>query len=223
MNVFEQLRKEYITHGLQLSELVPDPMEQFEKWFLDAIEKCPVDWIETNAMTLSTSAGEVVTNRTVLLKDYQHQRFLFFTNYLSEKGQQLQQNPRAALLFYWPWLDRQIRITGSVEKTSREVSEKYFHSRSRGSQLGASVSAQSQPLASREILEQQCREIEQQLGQDPVPLPDNWGGYALQPNRFEFWQGRLNRMHDRFLYTCELDENLQWQDWPDWEIQRLYP
>ena len=223
MNVFEQLRKEYITHGLQLSELVPDPMEQFEKWFLDAIEKCPVDWIETNAMTLSTSAGEVVTNRTVLLKDYQHQRFLFFTNYLSEKGQQLQQNPRAALLFYWPWLDRQIRITGSVEKTSREVSEKYFHSRSRGSQLGASVSAQSQPLASREILEQQCREIEQQLGQDPVPLPDNWGGYALQPNRFEFWQGRLNRMHDRFLYTCELDENLQWQDWPDWEIRRLYP
>jgi pyridoxamine-phosphate oxidase len=223
MNVFEQLRKEYITQGLQLSDLVPDPMVQFEKWFLDAIEKCPVDWIETNAMTLSTSAGEVVTNRTVLLKEYQHQRFVFFTHYQSEKGKQLQQNPRAALLFYWPWLDRQVRITGSVEKTSREVSEKYFHSRSRGSQLGASISAQSQPLASREILEQQCREIEQHLGQDPVPLPDNWGGYALQPNRFEFWQGRLNRMHDRFLYTCELDENLQWQDWPDWEIQRLYP
>ena len=120
-------------------------------------------------------------------------------------------------------LHRQVRVTGSVERTTRKKTESCFHSRSRGSQPGAWVSAQSHELASREVLEQQIRELEHQLGNDQVPLPENWGGFALRPQHFEFWQGRLNRLHDRFLYTCEMDKNQEWQQWPAWMITRLYP
>ncbi|MCP4081503.1 MAG: pyridoxamine 5'-phosphate oxidase [Planctomycetaceae bacterium] len=229
MNVFEQLRKEYITNGIHLKDLLPDPMAQFDRWFKEAIEECPVDWVETNAMTLSTTNGQEVSSRTVLLKGCENHRFLFFTNYDSEKGRQLTENPTAALLFYWPWLDRQVRISGRVERTSHEVSEKYFHTRSRGSQIGACISAQSIELASREVLDQQVKDFEAEIGEQEIPLPENWGGFALQPQRFEFWQGRLNRLHDRFQYTygladdLELADDLIWQQWPDWSIARLYP
>jgi len=223
MNVFEQIRKEYMTNGIHLKDLLPDPLEQFDRWFKEAIEKCPVDWVESNAMTLSTTDGEEVTNRVVLLKEYENHRFLFFTNYDSEKGRQLTEKPVAALLFYWPWLDRQVRIKGTVERTTQAQSEAYFHTRSRGSQIGACISAQSSELASREVLDQQVRDLESALDGAQVPLPDNWGGFALRPNRFEFWQGRLNRLHDRFQYSCELDAGQAWQQWPEWSIARLYP
>lgn len=217
MNVFEEIRKEYETRGLDRQDLSDDPFQQFDRWFKEAVEKSPGRWTEPNAMTLSTCVDNSVTSRTVLLKEYEDRQFVFFTNYDSEKGVQLSKNPSASLLFHWPYLGRQIRINGTVERTSREHSEKYFHSRPRGAQLGASASAQSTELGSREHLDDLRKQLDKQHEGQPVPLPDSWGGFGLRPNRFEFWQGRLDRLHDRFQFSLNADSN------DSWEIRRLFP
>ena len=223
MNVFEEIRNQYETRGLDRKDLAADPMDQFDQWFDEANDKCPGKWVEPNAMTLSTCVGNIVTSRTVLLKEHKDHRFVFFTNYDSEKGHQLQKNPFASLLFYWPYLNRQIRINGHVAKTTRAKSESYFHSRSRGSQLGAYVSSQTRELGSREILEEMSRELQKRLDGKPVPLPETWGGFALRPDRYEFWQGRTDRLHDRFQYTCNVDDGIQQQTNHEWQISRLFP
>jgi pyridoxamine 5'-phosphate oxidase len=209
------MRRQYSEMGISKSQLDPDPIIEFGKWFRIAVETCEQDWMESNAMTIATSdkAGNV-SCRTVLLKGYTEEGFLFFTCYDSQKGKQLAENHRAALLFYWGHLSQQVRIEGSVSKTSREISEQYFHSRPRASQLSAAVSAQSNIIDSREELEQRVADLESSLAGKPVPVPANWGGYLLRPDYFEFWQGRLNRLHDRLIYE-RLEE--------DWKIKRIQP
>ncbi len=167
-------------------------------------------------MTLATADERgFVTARIVLLKGYSEAGFMFFTNYDSAKGQQLLENPRASLVFYWPHVERQIRVNGSVTKTEAATSDKYFHARPRGSQLGAVASAQSQPLADRQSLEQQAAELDQRYADQEIPRPDYWGGYLLEPDSLEFWQGRNNRLHDRFSYDLEAGGK--------WKITRLAP
>ncbi len=211
----QQLRKEYTTRGIELADLARDPVAQFQLWFDEAVRHLPGTWCEPNAMTLSTtSRSGQVTSRTVLLKGLSPAGFEFFTNYDSGKGLQLAENPVASLLFFWPWLDRQVRIEGGVTRTSRERSREYFHSRPRGSQIGAAASHQSRRLASRAELDQRCRELAGQLEGQPVPLPDCWGGYLLAPRRVEFWQGRLDRLHDRLVYEHSAS---------GWQTGRLSP
>jgi pyridoxamine 5'-phosphate oxidase len=216
MSLFDDIRKEYQNRGLERVELSDDPFQQFKSWFQLALETCPGKWLEPNAMTLSTSANDIVTSRTVLLKDFDDRQLAFFTNYQSEKGEQLAKNPNAALLFHWAWQGRQIRIDGRVTKTNRAVSDKYFHSRPRASQISAFLSNQSSPLQSREHLEALRIELEQKLDGADVPLPDYWGGYSVTPRRWEFWQGREDRSHDRFRYSRDASGNT-------WTIQRLAP
>ena len=210
----EELRKQYRLGGLRKSDMLADPVQQFQNWFQELLKNVPVDWFEPNAMTLSTVNDQRVTSRIVLLKGVSSKGFTFYTNYESTKGQQLSANPNASLVFYWPFLERQIRVEGSVTKTSREDSKQYFHSRPRGSQLGAVASRQSDPIVSREQLERQLADCEAKYKDAEVPLPDDWGGYLLTPSRFEFWQGRENRLHDRFEYTLADTE---------WSLHRLSP
>ncbi|MEM9485043.1 MAG: pyridoxamine 5'-phosphate oxidase [Cyanobacteria bacterium P01_F01_bin.116] len=197
------LRRKYTLGGIDHGDLADDPIEQFTRWFEDAQNNSPGEWFEVNAMTLATAAanGEV-SARIVLLKHYDHQGFTFYTNYNSQKGQQLADNPNASLVFYWGHLERQIRINGKVKQLPHEQSEAYFHSRPRGSQLGALASNQSQVIPNRNNLEQGLRDLEAKYANKPIPLPDWWGGYRLEPSAVEFWQGRDNRLHDRFHYTC---------------------
>ena len=199
------------------SELCEDPIQQFLTWFeqsKQADDELP-DWYEKNAMTLATSSLEgEVTARVVLLKGADQDGFVFYTSYDSSKAQQLAENARAALVLFWPHLERQVRIEGTVSKTNREDSEKYFHSRPRGSQIGAAISPQSESVKDRSELEKRWADYEEQLGDAPVPLPDNWGGYRVRPSRIEFWQGRENRLHDRLVYGRSGDE---------WIIERLAP
>ncbi len=216
MSLFDDIRKEYENRGLEQTELSDNPFQQFNTWFQLAVETCPGKWLEPNAMSLSTSAKDVVTSRTVLLKDFDERQLAFFTNYQSEKAQQLAANPNAALLFHWAWQGRQIRITGPVTKTDRAVSDKYFHSRPRASQISAVVSQQSTPIQSRQHLEELRGKLEQQLDGAEVPLPDYWGGYSITPTRWEFWQGREDRSHDRFRYSLDATNG-------SWIIQRLAP
>ena len=191
----------------------PNPIEQFARWFADATAsgiKLP------NAMTLATATADgMPAARVVLLKEFDADGFVFYTNYESQKGRELAENPRAALCFYWPELDRQVRITGSVTKTAREESEGYFHTRPVDSQLGAWASRQSAVISSREVLEQRMRELVRQYEGGLVPLPPYWGGYRLAPDRIEFWQNRLSRLHDRLRYTRQPDGA--------WLIERLSP
>ncbi len=209
------LRKQYTMSGLSEQDLLPDPLSQLKLWFDKALETNPVDWLEPNAVTLATaSRGGDVTARIVLLKGIDQRGLFFYTNFDSAKGQQLAENPRAAVVAYWPHLERQVRIEGSTQRVSRELSEEYFHSRPRGSQIGAAISQQSQVMGSREELERRAAELEAQLQVRPVPLPDNWGGYRLEPTCFEFWQGRTNRLHDRIRYRRNGDE---------WVRERLAP
>ena len=227
MSVFDDVRKEYETRGLDRSQLVADPFEQFAAWFQDAVEHVPGKWLEPNAMTLSTAAPEqrsgtdealLVTSRTVLLKQFDDAGMTFFTNYQSEKGQQLARNANASLLFHWAYLGRQIRLNGTVEKTSRQAAADYFHQRPRGAQLGALASQQSAAIETREQLDSFQTELDEKHAGKPIPLPEHWGGYRLSPIRFEFWQGRLDRMHDRFRYD-------RWTAGSDsqWQITRLQP
>ena len=206
------LREEYTAHGLRRGDLDPDPIKQFAVWFTAAIE---VGISEVNAMTLATiSEDNRPTARVVLLKGYSHDGFVFYTNYESEKGRQLAKNPHAALVLHWKELERQIRIEGLVRTTSREESTRYFHSRPSGSQLGAWVSHQSQVIDARRVLEARLSEMEGRFAGKEIPLPPHWGGYIVQPDRLEFWQGRPNRLHDRFRYTGEGS---------GWRLERLAP
>lgn len=211
----EDLRRQYTMGGLT-DELAPDdPIELFAEWMGSALDNAPADWVEPYAMTLSTSDAQgSLSSRIVLLRGFGNDGFVFYTNYESAKGQQLKSNPQAALVFYWGYLERQVRITGSVSKVSREESEAYFHKRPRGSQIGAQASRQSQPIGSREELEKAVAAFEEEVQDGEVPLPDDWGGYRVLPATIEFWQGRKNRLHDRLEYRRMEDA---------WTRQRLSP
>jgi pyridoxamine 5'-phosphate oxidase len=197
---------------LNEKDALADPLKQFERWYGDAVEAA----IELpNAMGLATASrsGEP-SLRTVLMKDFDERGFVFYTNYESRKGKELEENPHAALLFHWVILERQVRIRGAVEKISREESEAYFHSRPRESQLNAWASNQSRPLKDRQELDDRFNTCDERYANQNVPLPPYWGGYRLIPAEFEFWQGRPHRMHDRILYTLERAQ---------WHIVRLAP
>ncbi|HSF42344.1 MAG TPA: pyridoxamine 5'-phosphate oxidase [Thermoanaerobaculia bacterium] len=212
MNVAD-IRREYERTGLSEEDLAPDPVEQFGRWLHQAMEADPQEF---TAMTLATADREGRPSaRIVLLKGYDEKGFVFYTNYESRKGRELDENPRAALVFYWASLDRQVRIEGTVEKTTREESEVYFHSRPMGAQIGAWASRQSHVLPRREDLERTVREVEERFGGGEVPLPDSWGGYRVVPELFELWQGRTSRLHDRLCYV-RLPEG-------GWRIERLSP
>ncbi|MFM2296198.1 MAG: pyridoxamine 5-phosphate oxidase [Verrucomicrobiota bacterium] len=229
-----ELRREYSVGGLDRTELAADPLLQFAKWFAHAsgagesrhrqlgialyklgqalLGHAPAD---VNAMTLATvGADGSPSARTVLLKGVDTRGFIFFTNYNSRKGHELAHNPRAALTFFWADDERQVCVTGRVEKLSREESEKYFHSRPRDSQLGAWASAQSSVVADRATLEQSWQAVAAKFPQD-IPTPPHWGGYVLAPTRIEFWQGRPSRLHDRFSYAKQADGS--------WKLERLAP
>ena len=211
-----ELRRSYQQLELDEASIDPSPIVQLRLWLYEAKHSSPGDWFECNAMTLSTSAanGEVF-GRIVLLKSLNDDGLTFFTNYKSAKGRQLAINPHASLVFYWPHLERQVRIQGKAEQTSADISDEYFASRPRGSQLGAHASPQSQPVSSRESLEKALAAIEQKFGDGPVPRPSDWGGYLLRPYCFEVWQGRPNRMHDRIAYRQQGDHA--------WDLGRLGP
>jgi pyridoxamine 5'-phosphate oxidase len=205
-------RKSYTQGALERADLHPNPIEQFRQW-LDTALNSPQ--LEPTAMTLATASAEGRPSaRMVLLKDVTDEGFIFYSNYHSHKGRQLARNPYAALCFYWAVLERQVRIEGSVAQIDQATSEAYFKSRPHGSQLGALVSQQSQVIESREVLEAQLGELEASYPQGQVPLPENWGGYLVTPDRLEFWQGRPNRLHDRFRYSKTAD---------GWLIERLSP
>jgi len=206
-------RYEHIGKGLRRSDLNPDPIKQFANWFTTAIETGIRD---VNAMSLATAGQDAKPSvRIVLLKSFDVDGFVFFTNYESEKGKQLEANPYAALGFYWIELDRQIRISGKVDKTSRKESQTYFRSRPVGSQLSAWASRQSAVLDGRRVLDARMEEMNERFARKRVPLPPHWGGYRLKPDNMEFWQGRSNRLHDRFRYTRQSDGS--------WLIERLAP
>jgi len=206
-------RYEHIGKGLRRSDLNPDPIKQFANWFTTAIETGIGD---VNAMSLATAGQDAKPSvRIVLLKSFDEDGFVFFTNYESEKGKQLEANPYAALGFYWIELDRQIRISGKVDKTSRKESQTYFRSRPVGSQLSAWASRQSAVLDGRRVLDARMEEMNERFADKRVPLPPHWGGYRLKPDNVEFWQGRSNRLHDRFRYTRQSDGS--------WLIERLAP
>ena len=206
-------RYEHVGKGLRRSDLDPDPIKQFSNWFTAAIEAGIRD---VNAMSLATAGPDAKpTVRIVLLKGFDQNGFVFFTNYESEKGKQLAANPYAAMAFYWIELDRQIRIGGEVEKTSREESQIYFRSRPIGSQLGAWASRQSDVIDGRRVLDARMSEMTERFANKAIPVPPHWGGYRLKPDVFEFWQGRPNRLHDRFRYTRQANGS--------WLIERLAP
>ncbi len=207
------LRKEYDWGGLSSRDLAEDPFQQFDRWFQQAIE---AHVPEPSAMTLATAdASGAPSARTVLLKSVDANGFTFFTNYQSRKGRELDENPRAALNFYWPQVERQICVRGTIRRLSREASEAYFRSRPRGNQIGAWVSKQSSVIPNRESLERKLEAIEKQFSEGLIPMPDYWGGFVLDPAEIEFWQGRPNRLHDRFRYRRTQDQQ--------WVVERLSP
>jgi pyridoxamine 5'-phosphate oxidase len=207
------LRNEYGVHGLRRSDLHTDPIKQFSAWFAAALAAGIRD---VNAMTLATATPEGRPSaRIVLLKGFDERGFVFFTNHDSEKGVQIEANPYVALVFYWVLLERQVRISGPVERTSREDSAAYFHSRPVGSRLGAWVSRQSEVIDARRILDSRLTEMTERFEDGEIPLPPHWGGYRVNPDRIEFWQGRPNRLHDRFRYSRQEDGA--------WQIDRLAP
>jgi pyridoxamine 5'-phosphate oxidase len=207
------LRHDDAEHGLRRADLDADPIRQFSVWFTAAAEAGIRD---ANAMSLATATLHGRPSvRIVLLKGFDERGFVFFTNYSSEKGQQLKANPRASVVFYWVQLERQIRIAGAVEKTSREESAHYFHSRPTGAQLGAWVSHQSDVIDARRVLDARLAEMTERFAGREIPLPPHWGGYRVKPEAIEFWQGRPNRLHDRFRYTRQKNGA--------WLIDRLAP
>ena len=198
--------------GLDEKTIDRDPIKQFQIWFDEAVAaKLPMP----EAMTLATATPDGKPSaRMVLLKQVDHDGFVFFTNYNSAKAEQLDANPYAALVFYWSQLDRQVRVEGSVVKTSAQESREYFRTRPRESQIGAWASTQSQAISSREVLEQRAHELEELYRERDVDCPENWGGYRLKPERIEFWKSRIGRLHDRILYQ---------RDATGWSITRLAP
>ncbi len=201
-----------VLEGLDEKTIDRDPIKQFQFWFNDAVAaKLPMP----EAMTLATATPEGKPSaRMVLLKQVDHDGFVFFTNYQSAKAEQLDANPYAALVFYWSQLDRQVRVEGSVVKTSAQESREYFSTRPRESQIGAWASAQSQAISSRDVLEQRAQELEAMYRDREVDCPDFWGGYRLKPERIEFWNSRIGRLHDRILYQ---------RNAAGWSITRLAP
>ncbi|MGX9985002.1 pyridoxamine 5'-phosphate oxidase [Soonwooa purpurea] len=214
MEDLHQHRKSYEKAELAESEIRENPIEQFRDWFLDAEENPLV--AEANAMAISTLESDgCPRTRMVLLKAYSAEGFIFYTNYDSRKGQAIESNHKACLHFFWPSLERQIIIKANLEKIAPNLSDGYFHSRPRGSQLGALVSPQSHEIPNREFLENKLQDLEKEWEGKEIPRPENWGGYLARPYEIEFWQGRPNRLHDRILY--QLENNL------DWKIKRLAP
>jgi pyridoxamine 5'-phosphate oxidase len=209
----ENIRQSYHRAELNEADLLKDPFEQFNHWWKDVLD---ANLKEANAMTLATVGSDGQPSaRTVLLKGISNHGFEFYTNYESKKANAMKENPKVALLFFWKELERQIRIEGVVEKVSRDRSKEYFQSRPLGSQIGAWASPQSRIIEDREVLDNAVSRIEQKfIGQDPLPLPDHWGGYIVKPHLFEFWQGRQDRLHDRFEYLLENKS---------WTIRRLAP
>jgi pyridoxamine 5'-phosphate oxidase len=196
------------------TDLDPDPFEQFDRWFDDAKD---AGIAMPEAMTVATAAldGEV-SGRVCLLKSFDHRGFVFYTNYCSRKGKQIHDNPRAAMVFWWQSLERQVRIEGAVVKTTEEESDEYFATRPRGSQLGAWASEQSRVLAGRGALDARFEELSTTYRDVVIPRPPHWGGYRVIPLLFEFWQGRDDRLHDRFWYRLRNDVK-------DWVVERLSP
>lgn len=207
------LRKEYSSQTLDLSDVLADPFSQFARWFDEAIQS---EITEPNAMTLATaSANGMPSARVVLLKGVDDNGFVFYTNYQSHKAKEMEENPRAALLFCWLELERQLRIEGTVERVSAAESTEYFQSRPKGSQIGAWASPQSQVIPNREYLETKLAELSHQYAEsDVLPRPEHWGGYRVRPLVIEFWQGRESRLHDRIRYRKEGNF---------WAIERLAP
>lgn len=210
--VIADLRKEYTRQGLSESDIKPNPFEQFQTWFDQSLA---AQLLEPNAMTLATLAEGKPSARVVLLKHFDQRGFVFYTNYQSRKGQELAQNPWAALVFWWAGLERQVRVEGHVEQIPEQESDEYFQSRPWGSRLGAWASDQSRVVGNRQLLEHRLAELESKYQNQDIPRPPHWGGYRLEPTAIEFWQGRPNRLHDRLCYR-RLDNG-------NWLIERLSP
>ena len=207
-------RKVYEKSQLLENQIKENPMEQFRNWFLEAEENPAIS--EANAMAISTvEADGCPRTRMVLLKSYSWEGFTFYTNYESRKGKSIEENHYACLHFFWPTLERQIIIKAKVERIAENLSDGYFQSRPKGSQLGAKVSPQSQVIPDREFLEEQLKNLEIEFENKEIPRPENWGGYIAKPFEIEFWQGRPNRLHDRIIYELQADFN--------WKISRLAP
>ncbi|MBI3874216.1 MAG: pyridoxamine 5'-phosphate oxidase [Arcobacter sp.] len=213
MTTLVNMRQEYTTKGLHRKDLEANPIKQFELWFNQAIE---ADILEPNAFSLATVGTDMMPSiRTVLLKMYDENGFVFFSNYKSKKAKQIEQNPKCAIHFAWLGLERQVKIEGTIEQISKTESLKYFLSRPKGSQIGAWVSHQSEIISSRSLLEAAFNEMKTKFLNGEVPFPSFWGGYLIKPTTIEFWQGGKDRLHDRFEYILKDDGS--------WDVNRLAP
>jgi pyridoxamine 5'-phosphate oxidase len=212
MNIAD-IRTDYTLKSFDEKDLLANAFEQFEIWFDEAIK---AEVLEPNAMTLATiSPNGFPAARIVLLKGIEANGLEFFTNYHSNKGHDLDHNNKVALVFFWPELQRQVRVVGTAQKMSDEKSDLYFNSRPLGSRIGAHASPQSKVIPSRVLLEESVKKMEALFNEEPLLRPINWGGYVVNPISFEFWQGRSSRLHDRFIYSLQTDNN--------WKIERLAP
>jgi pyridoxamine 5'-phosphate oxidase len=207
------IRRDYMRESLSESDVLPNPFRQFDRWWDEAV-RAQID--EVNAMALSTvSDSGRPSSRIVLLKGYDDEGFVFFTNYRSRKGREMAQNPHVSLLFFWKELERQVRIDGLCTAVSEAESDSYFFSRPESSRIGAWASPQSERIGSRDVLDENLRMLAERFGEHPIPRPPHWGGFRVKPSSFEFWQGRPSRLHDRILYECG--------EGGEWKISRLAP
>jgi pyridoxamine 5'-phosphate oxidase len=212
-NKISKLRSEYDGEALDENSVFANPLQQFEKWMEEALLKQVTD---PNAMILATASKDAKPSlRALLLRDFSEMGFVFYTNYNSRKGKEIEENPNGSLLFFWPALQRQIRIEGCLEKLAPAYSELYFKSRPFGNQVSAWISPQSTEVENKYFLEENYKSFEKKFSNKNIPYPEFWGGYSLKPSRYEFWQGQLNRLHDRIQYIRSEDDS--------WRISRLAP